>query len=95
MKQTEKSLIYEYLFSQLARFEDEERDHLVNIRFRKTDAVDCFELARAKDNYIMFLQFAKDIMTLLHLCEDDHDFNVKYEDYRLLIVERERSKWIE
>lgn len=81
MKKNEISLIREYLFRQLARYEETERMELANIRCRESDAVDCFELARAKDNVLMFMQFAKDIMILLHIVEDNDDFNFSYNEF--------------
>lgn len=70
MTRLEKDMILSYLSCQLSRYENEERQLLENIRFRRSDSVDCFELARAKDNRIMFLQFSKDVMNLLRLYDE-------------------------
>ena len=81
MKNKEINLVREYLFNQLIKFEEAERLQLSYIRCRESDAVDCFELARAKDNVIMFTQFAKDIMLLLHIVEDNDDFTFNYNQF--------------
>lgn len=93
MKKNEVNLIIEYLFRQLHRYEEAEQYNLTNIRFRASDAVDCFELARAKDNLIMFKQFARDIMVLLHLAEDNSDFDLKYSDFVQAVREDQRRRF--
>lgn len=92
MKKNEYNLIYDYLFHDLARYEEAEAADLSKIRFCRSDAVDCFELARSKDNTYMFLKFAKDIMILLHMVEDNEDFDYKYAEFKeQLLKERRRG----
>ena len=93
MRKNEINLIREYLFHELARYEEVERIELANIKFRKTDSVDCFELGRAKDNLYMFSKFAKDIMILLHMVEDDEDFNISYKEFCTELVKRRGKRY--
>ena len=81
MKIKEINLVREYLFNQLVRLEEAERLHLAEIRCKTSDPVQCYELGRAKDNLIMFNQFAKDIMILLHIVEDNDDFIFSYNEF--------------
>lgn len=92
MKKNEVALVYEYLFRQLFRYEEEEMNLLTTIRYRASDAVDCFELARAKDNIIMFRQFASDILILLNLVEDNPDFDVQYNDFVSKVRDLDRKR---
>lgn len=89
MKKSERDLLREYLLNQLAYYQNEERQLLDHIRFIKCDSLDLYELARAKDNYTLFLQVARDIMILLHLSEDNADFDLQYKDFVQAIIAEE------
>ena len=87
------NLIREYLFHELSRYEEVERMELTNIKYRRSDSVDCFELGRAKDNVFMFTKFAKDIMILLHMVESAEDFNISYKQFCEELVRRRGNRF--
>ena len=94
MKKNECILLREYLLHQLAFYQAEERNQLDHIRYTRCDSLDLYELARAKDNYNLFLQVARDLMVLLKLVEDKEDFDFQYADFleALRLEELKRRK---
>ena len=66
MRKNEINLIREYLFHELSRYEEVERMELTNIKYRRSDSVDCFELGRAKDNVFMFTKTRKCTLNFIH-----------------------------
>ena len=92
MKKNEIYLLREYLLNQLCYYQNQERDLMDHIRYIHCDSLDLYELARAKDNTSLFIQVARDIMLLLHLAEDQEDFQMQYSDFCKQIIEAEKSR---
>ena len=75
MKQSEFSMIYNYLYNMQNRFEEELRQAQVNLRYKKVDVVDCAEFMCCVERYNTFLQVSSDIRELLNI----FDYNIRRE----------------
>ena len=71
MKKHELNLLYNYIYNNRYRLENEVRQLQQNIRYRPVDVIDCSELACAIERLNTFKQTTKDIMKLLSLSEID------------------------
>lgn len=69
MRKNELSLLYSYIYNQQSRYEQEIRQSQTNIRYRKIDIVDCFELMCCIERYNTFMQVSRDILQLLNIVE--------------------------
>lgn len=69
MTKPEKELLLSWIVNEEARLADEISTLRNNIRFRKVDIVDCFELALAMQRYSDFSEFSLIILRLLHVQE--------------------------
>lgn len=69
MRQSEKDLISEYLYNNYCRLEENVKTLQNNLRFRKIDIVDCFELAMAIQEFETFKEIMKHIRILFKLYE--------------------------
>lgn len=67
MRQSEFSLIYSYLYNNLLQCEDTVRQLQTNIRYRKIDVTDCFELACAMERLNTFRQVSDDLRAILNI----------------------------
>lgn len=73
MRKTELSLLYSYICNQQSRYEQEIQQLQTNIRYRKIDIVDCFELMCPIERYNTFMQISRDILQLLNIVEKSLD----------------------
>lgn len=69
MRKNELNLLYSYIYNQQSRYEQEIRQAQTNIRYRKIDIVDCFELMCCIERYNTFIQVSRDILQLLNIVE--------------------------
>ena len=67
MTQQEITLLLSYIYNNTCRLEEEVRQQQANLRFRKIDVVDCFELACSMQQLQTFTEVTNHIMTLLKL----------------------------
>ena len=67
MTEKEKELLLAWLINQEQRIEDEVQQSRQNLRFRKVDIVDCFELSLLIQRLYDFQEFALTVIRLLHL----------------------------
>lgn len=67
MTEKEKELLLAWLINQEQRIEDEVQQSRQNLRFRKVDTVDCFELSLLIQRLYDFQEFALTVIRLLHL----------------------------
>lgn len=73
MRKTELSLLYSYICNQQSRYEQEIQQLQTNIRYRKIDIVDCFELMCCIERYNTFMQISRDVLQLLNIVEKSLD----------------------
>lgn len=73
MRKTELSLLYSYICNQQSRYEQEIQQLQTNLRYRKIDTVDCFELMCCIERYNTFMQISRDILQLLNIVEKSLD----------------------
>lgn len=69
MKKVEINLVYNYIYNNRQRLEEELRQQQANLRYRKIDIVDCIETACLIERVNTFRQTTKDILQLLKLVE--------------------------
>lgn len=69
MRKTELSLLYSYICNQQSRYEQEIQQLQTNLRYRKIDTVDCFELMCCIERYNTFMQISRDVLQLLNIVE--------------------------
>lgn len=73
MKKNEMALVYNYIYNEQQRYEDELRQLQTNIRYRRIDVSDCTELICAIERLNTFMQVTRNIMTLLKMKEIEID----------------------
>lgn len=73
MRKTELSLLYSYICNQQSRYEQEIQQLQTNLRYRKIDIVDCFELMCSIERYNTFMQISRDVLQLLNIVEKSLD----------------------
>lgn len=73
MRKTELSLLYSYICNQQSRYEQEIQQLQTNLRYRKIDTVDCFELMCCIERYNTFMQISRDVLQLLNIVEKSLD----------------------
>ena len=67
MRQNEFSLLYSYLYNNQIELEREVQQMQINLRYRRIDVTDCFELACAMERLNTFKQVSEDIRSLLNV----------------------------
>lgn len=67
MTQKEITILYAYIYNNTCRLEDEVRQLQANIRTRKIDVVDCFELACSMQQLQTFREVTGHILAILNL----------------------------
>lgn len=67
MRQSEFSLLYAYLYNNQLELEQEVKQMQTNIRYRRIDETDCFELACAIERLNTFKQVSEDIRSMLSI----------------------------
>lgn len=73
MRKTELSLLYSYICNQQSRYEQEIQQLQTNLRYRKIDTVDCFELMCCIERYNTFMHISRDVLQLLNIVEKSLD----------------------
>ena len=73
MKKHEQALLLSYMVNNRIRLEDTVKQYQSNIRFRKIDLTDCFELIVAQVQLETFNEMTKHIRLLLNLSENHDD----------------------
>lgn len=73
MKKNEMALVYNYIYNEQQRYEEELRQLQTNIRYRRIDVSDCTELTCAIERLNTFMQVTRNIMTLLKMKELETD----------------------
>lgn len=71
MKKVEINLVYNYIYNQRQKLEEELKQQQANLRYRKIDIVDCIETACLIERLNTFRQTTVDILQLLKLVELD------------------------
>lgn len=71
MRQSEKDLISEYFYNNYCRLEEQVSILQNNLRFRKIDIADCFELACALQEFETFKEIMSHIRVLFKLYEKE------------------------
>lgn len=69
MRQGEVKLLCAYIYNNYCRLESNVKTLQSNIRFRRIDPVDCFELMLATQEFETFKEVTKNIRILLKLDE--------------------------
>lgn len=91
MKQ--KDIFLEYINNKRDWLQEDIRKLQQRVRYRDADAVDCIELALARERLIAFEEYAADTKAILKLSDPDPvtyvSIDTNYARYR---VERERNK---
>lgn len=67
MTSKEKELLLAWLVNQELRIEEEVKQSQQNLRFRKIDIVDCFDLAILQQRLYDFQEFALIVIRLLNI----------------------------
>lgn len=67
MTKKEMTVLYAYIYNNRCRLEDEVRQLQANIRYRKIDVTDCFELACSMQQLQTFYEVTEHIMLLLNM----------------------------
>lgn len=67
MTSQEKDLLLSWVVNEEIRLSDEVSQLRQNLRFRKIDLLDCFELAIAMQRYSDFTEFTLILLRLLHI----------------------------
>lgn len=67
MTNQEKELLLSWVVNEEIRLSDEVSQLRQNLRFRKIDLLDCFELAIAMQRYSDFTEFSLILLRLLHI----------------------------
>ena len=67
MTKKEELMLWSYVHNNTLRLEDEVKQLKANLRFRKIDVVDCFELACAMQQLQTFTEVTNHILLLLKL----------------------------
>ena len=67
MREIERTLLYSYFCNQEIYFERELHQLQQNIRFRKFSDIDCIELLIARVRLDTFLEFRKNVLSLLKM----------------------------
>lgn len=67
MTKKEELLVWSYVHNNRMRLEDEVKQLQANLRYRKIDVVDCFELACAMQQLQTFTEVTNHILLLLKL----------------------------
>lgn len=67
MTSQEKELLLSWVVNEEIRLSDEVSQLRQNLRFRKIDLLDCFELAIAMQRYSDFTEFSLILLRLLHI----------------------------
>ena len=67
MRKSEYLVLLEYLYNTEVQLESELNTLVSNLRFRRVDVVDCYELAALLDRYTFFKMVSNDIRTLLKI----------------------------
>lgn len=70
MTKKEELILWSYVHNNTVRLEDEVKQLQANLRFRKIDVVDCFELACAMQQLQTFTEVTNHILLLLKLRSD-------------------------
>lgn len=73
MRKTELSLLYSYICNQQSSYEQEIQQLQTNLRYRKIDIVDCFELMCCIERYNTFMKISRDVLQLLNIVEKSLD----------------------
>ena len=68
MRKSELVVLLEYLYRQEQELETELNNCITNLRFRRVDTVDCYDLAALIDRYTFFKEVYNNILTLLNIC---------------------------
>lgn len=71
MKRWEINTVYNYIYNNRQRLEEELREQQAKLRYRKIDVVDCIETACIIERLNTFRQMSCDILQLLKLVELD------------------------
>lgn len=69
VKKVEINLVYNYIYNNRQRLEEELRNQQAKLRYRKIDVVDCIETACVIERLNTFRQMSCDILQLLKLVE--------------------------
>lgn len=67
LTQKEITILYSYIYNNTCRLEDEVRQLQANLRTRKIDVVDCFELACSMQQLQTFTEVTGHILAILNL----------------------------
>ena len=67
MRKAEYVVLLEYLYNQEAAIEEEYNNSITNIRYRRIDITDCFELAALIERYNTIKRVSNDIRVLLKI----------------------------
>ena len=67
MRQSEKDLINAYIYNNYVRLEEKVTNLQKNLRFRRIDLVDCYELSLAIQEFDTFKEVTSHIRILLKL----------------------------
>lgn len=67
MRKAELVVLLEYLYNQEAAIEEEYNNSITNIRYRRIDITDCFELAALIERYNTIKRVSNDIRVLLKI----------------------------
>lgn len=67
MTEKEKELLLAWLVNQELRIEEEVKQSQQNLRFRKIDIVDCFDLAILQQRLYDFQEFSLTVIRLLNI----------------------------
>lgn len=73
MNQKEITLLFEYIYHNRCRLEDDVRQLQTNVRFRRVDSADCLELLKANIYLESFKEITSNIRCLLELYPDDNE----------------------
>lgn len=73
MTKNEKEIISSWICNEELRLSDELHELRNNLRFRRIDVADCFDLALSQQRYTDFCDFALILTRLLHLGGDYSD----------------------
>ena len=67
MRKKEYSILLEYLYNNELALEDEVKTAICNLRYRRVDVTDCFELAALLERYNTFVRVSNDLRTILKI----------------------------
>lgn len=67
MRKAELVVLLEYLYNQEVAIEEEYNNSITNIRYRRIDITDCFELAALIERYNTIKRVSNDIRVLLKI----------------------------